>query len=297
MLGTILAISAVVEDRVGRSRPPRWRSAARSSRSPCGGCTSRCRRARCSTRYRERGFTWGYGHFFIFGSLAATGAGLHVGGVRDRGRRAHQPGRGAAHGRGAGRGLLGRAVHPLLAAAAAVRSVPHLALHRQHRHARDRRVGGSAGASMGTGIVLTALSPVVVIVGYETVGHRHQAAALEKGARRLTDRRRGADVATSAPRIVRTLRVRPVRAEHLEASAVLGLVDVALREPLGERRLGGRAAAHPRRAIRAVGAAVRPEATPVAGDEEDDEPDDQEPEDRDEGRRPIRSRPPRGRRG
>ena len=38
----------------------------------------------------------------------------------------------------------------------------------------------SAGASMGTGIVLTALSPVVVIVGYETVGHRHQAAALER---------------------------------------------------------------------------------------------------------------------
>ncbi len=37
-----------------------------------------------------------------------------------------------------------------------------------------------AGASMGVGIVLTALSPVVVIVGYETVGYRHQAAALER---------------------------------------------------------------------------------------------------------------------
>ncbi|HEX6955016.1 MAG TPA: low temperature requirement protein A, partial [Agromyces sp.] len=38
----------------------------------------------------------------------------------------------------------------------------------------------AAGASMGTGIVIAALSPVVVVVGYETVGHRHQAAALER---------------------------------------------------------------------------------------------------------------------
>jgi hypothetical protein len=28
--------------------------------------------------------------------------------------------------------------------------------------------------------VIAALSPVVVVVGYETLGHRHQAAALER---------------------------------------------------------------------------------------------------------------------
>lgn len=28
--------------------------------------------------HRERSFPWGYGHFFIFASIAATGAGLHV---------------------------------------------------------------------------------------------------------------------------------------------------------------------------------------------------------------------------
>ena len=37
-----------------------------------------------------------------------------------------------------------------------------------------------AGASIGTGMVVAAFSPIVVIVGYETIGHRHQAAALER---------------------------------------------------------------------------------------------------------------------
>ncbi len=36
----------------------------------------------------------------------------------------------------------------------------------------------AAGASFGVGILITAASPFVVVVGYETVGHRHQAAAL-----------------------------------------------------------------------------------------------------------------------
>ena len=32
----------------------------------------------CSTHHRERSFFWGYGHMAIFGSIAATGAGLHA---------------------------------------------------------------------------------------------------------------------------------------------------------------------------------------------------------------------------
>ena len=38
----------------------------------------------------------------------------------------------------------------------------------------------AAGASFGVGILITAASPFVVVVGYETVGHRHQAAALAR---------------------------------------------------------------------------------------------------------------------
>jgi len=41
----------------------------------------------------------------------------------------------------------------------------------------------AAGAPIGVSLIVIALSPAVVVVGYETIGHRHQAAAL---ARQLT---------------------------------------------------------------------------------------------------------------
>jgi hypothetical protein len=36
------------------------------------------------------------------------------------------------------------------------------------------------GAPLGLCLVMVTLSPAVVIVGYETLGHRHQAAVLER---------------------------------------------------------------------------------------------------------------------
>jgi hypothetical protein len=39
-------------------------------------------------------------------------------------------------------------------------------------------VMAQAGASMSWCLVVLALSPVVTIVGYETLGHRHQEAVL-----------------------------------------------------------------------------------------------------------------------
>lgn len=36
------------------------------------------------------------------------------------------------------------------------------------------------GAPLSIGIAIVAVAPVVVIVGYETIGHRHQAVALEE---------------------------------------------------------------------------------------------------------------------
>ncbi|HKH09173.1 MAG TPA: low temperature requirement protein A, partial [Agromyces sp.] len=41
-------------------------------------------------------------------------------------------------------------------------------------------VAVAAGASMGVGILITACSPIVTIIGFETVGHRRQAAQLER---------------------------------------------------------------------------------------------------------------------
>ena len=134
-------------------------------------------------RHRERGFVWGYGHLLIFGSLAATGAGLHVAAyvIED-----------VAHiGDVAAQLtvvvpvaiftvalitlyslLLGQfdPFHVLLFAGAVVALAASVA-------------AVAAGATMGTGIVIAACSPLVVILGYETVGHRHQADALRRALR------------------------------------------------------------------------------------------------------------------
>ena len=131
-------------------------------------------------RFRKRGFVWGYGHFLIFGSLAATGAGLHV---------AAYVIEGVAH-IGTVEAML-TVVVPVAVFSIALFTLYSLLL-RQFDPFHILLFAGSilmlviavwavaAGASMGVGIVLTALSPVVVIVGYETVGHRHQAAALDR---------------------------------------------------------------------------------------------------------------------
>ena len=36
------------------------------------------------------------------------------------------------------------------------------------------------GVSLGWALVIIACAPAVIVVGYETVGHRHEAAALER---------------------------------------------------------------------------------------------------------------------
>jgi hypothetical protein len=41
-------------------------------------------------------------------------------------------------------------------------------------------VAVSAGASIGGALLIVAASPLIIVVGYETVGWRHQAALLER---------------------------------------------------------------------------------------------------------------------
>jgi hypothetical protein len=38
----------------------------------------------------------------------------------------------------------------------------------------------ASGGSLGICLVLVTLSPIIVVVGYETIGHRHEAAVLER---------------------------------------------------------------------------------------------------------------------
>ena len=136
--------------------------------------------ARVLARHRERGFLWGYGHIVIFGSLAATGAGLHVAAYVIEGD-AHIDDTTA----------LLTVVVPVAVFSVALFTLYTLLLREFDPFHILLFLGSlvplvaavwavAAGASMGTGIVIAALSPVVVVVGYETVGHRHQAAALER---------------------------------------------------------------------------------------------------------------------
>ena len=180
VLGTILAISAVVEIQG-------W--TAEAALVALGGTLLAFAMwwvyftmpsGKVLARFRERGFTWGYGHFFIFGSLAATGAGLHVAAYEIEG---------VAH-IGEVAALL-TVVVPVLVFSIALFTLYSLLLRRFDPFHVWLFAGSilmlvlavsavAAGASLGTGIVLTALSPVVVIVGYETVGYRHQAVALDR---------------------------------------------------------------------------------------------------------------------
>jgi low temperature requirement protein LtrA len=132
------------------------------------------------TRHRERAFVFGYGHLFGFGALAAMGAGLHVAAI----------------------GLEGEAK---IGATATVLSVAlpfslfvavFYVLYSSLMRARDPfhigLLAGTAaliglsvalaalGVSTTTCLVVLALAPAVTVVGYEAVGHRHMADALER---------------------------------------------------------------------------------------------------------------------
>ena len=132
-------------------------------------------------QHRERGFQFGHGHLFLFGSLAAVGAGLHTAALRLEGE--------AVIGATATvatvvvpfalfvlsfyfvYSLVMRTKDPfhlvLLAATIAV-LLGALAL-------------SAAGVSMLVCLLVVMLAPVVTVVGYETIGHRHIAEALNGG--------------------------------------------------------------------------------------------------------------------
>ncbi|MFB6611574.1 low temperature requirement protein A [Agromyces sp. NPDC056379] len=136
--------------------------------------------AKVLQRFRERGFVWGYGHLVIFGAIAATGAGLHVAAFEIDG---------TAHiGEVAAMLTVAVPVGVFLIALFTIYSLLLREFDRFHILLFVLSMAALcvsvlavvAGASMPVGIVLAACAPLVVIVGYETIGHRHQAAALHR---------------------------------------------------------------------------------------------------------------------
>jgi low temperature requirement protein LtrA len=131
-------------------------------------------------RHRDRAFPFGYGHLAIFAPLAAMGAGLHVAAYDLEGE--------------ARIGATGTVLSVVIPVTIFV--VVYYALYSSLFRTGDPfhlgllagtalfLVGSVALAAAGVGVpvclVVLALAPVVTIVGFETLGHRHMADALQR---------------------------------------------------------------------------------------------------------------------
>ena len=131
-------------------------------------------------RRRRRGFVFGYGHLVIFGSLAAMGAGLHVAAYYLEGE--------------AKVGTTGTVlsvtipVAVFLLAAYALYSLVFRATDAFHLLLLAATAAvlalvvvlAVAGTNMAVCLLVLTLAPVVTVVGYETIGHRHVREALDR---------------------------------------------------------------------------------------------------------------------
>jgi len=131
-------------------------------------------------RHRQRAVVWGYSHVLLFSSIAATGAGLHVVAYVIEGQ--------------AELGVTGAIVSvaaPVLLFSAVLFLLYTYLVHEGDPFHLGLFAGtvvmlvaavwlAAAGGSLGFSLVLVTLSPAVVVVGYETLGYRHQAAALAR---------------------------------------------------------------------------------------------------------------------
>ena len=128
----------------------------------------------------ERVFFWAYGHNVIFGSLAAVGAGLHVAAYYLE----HHTEIGAV-------GTVLSVTIPLAVYVLMLYGVWTALMRRRDPFHIGLLLGttavlvlavllAEAGVSMAWCLVVLALAPVVTVVGYETLGHRHQEVALTR---------------------------------------------------------------------------------------------------------------------
>ena len=128
--------------------------------------------------YRDRSFGWGYGHIAVFGAVVAIGAGLHAAAYRlDQ------------HSELTSTQTVLTVAVPLAVYVSCIYLV-YTALTRSLDPFHFLLIGSSvavlalgvglawAGVSMVWALAVLALVPWVTVVGYETVGHRHNAEVL-----------------------------------------------------------------------------------------------------------------------
>ena len=181
ILGTVFALNALVHGEAG------WSIDAALLAFAGVGLTFGCwwsyfaiPWAEVLARHRERGFTFGYGHLLVFASLAAMGAGLHVAAFS------------LEHEAEIGTTAVVLAVTVPVALYVAVVYALYSLLMRERDPFHVALLAGTAailfltvvlaaaGVDMALCLVVLTAAPAVTIVGYETVGHRHMADALER---------------------------------------------------------------------------------------------------------------------
>ena len=131
-------------------------------------------------RHPLRGFPWGYGHIFLFGSVIAVGSGLHIAAQVI-----------AGHSEADEMFAVVSVAIPVLAFELILFALYGLLVMQFDPLHLWLFLGSAAmlalavlavglGVSLGWALVIIACAPAVIVVGYEAVGHRHEAAALER---------------------------------------------------------------------------------------------------------------------
>ena len=129
---------------------------------------------------RSRAFVWGYGHLFVFGSIIATGAGLHVAAYYIEGE-THL----SAYGT-----VLSVTIPVAIYVVTIFFMYTHLVRAAAPFHLYlligTAAVLVTAGAMARNGVPMTTcllvvmVAPAVTVVGFEAVGHRHASAAVQR---------------------------------------------------------------------------------------------------------------------
>jgi low temperature requirement protein LtrA len=131
-------------------------------------------------RHRERGFPFGYGHLVIFAALAAMGAGLHVAAYTLE-QKAEIGTTGTVLSVAVPVAVYVATTYALYSALVRTLDPFHLGLIAGTAAILVLTVVlAAAGASVPACLLVLTLAPLVTVVGYETLGHRHVAAALER---------------------------------------------------------------------------------------------------------------------
>jgi len=130
--------------------------------------------------HRERSFFWGYGHILIFGGIAATGAGLHVAAYYLEGHTELDE-VGTVLSVAIPVGVFTLALYLIYSVVMRAADRFHLTLLAGTAAVLVLSVVLAAnGTSVAICLVVLALAPVVTVVGYEALGHRHMQEHLER---------------------------------------------------------------------------------------------------------------------